>query len=156
MVKIPIEIITYILDFVTYRDAKRFAIASRSDPIHSYLEARLRSTFITCMRGIEKIYYKIEKIHNRYISNRDGVTYTLYFDNCNCLNIHNYKLNVKGICDVWMNEDYVSYSNRRVSNLYGNIYHNAIKIEICKSLIHRWESCYISSIRYNNDIYYDK
>lgn len=77
--KIPIEIITYILDFVDLRSVGRFQHATQNRAIDNYLNARMRSVFSKCMNAINRIKYSTS-MHNhgfwyQIISQRDNIRY---------------------------------------------------------------------------------
>lgn len=74
MVKIPIEIIEYMLDWVDYRSAYKFSIAARI-PLERYLRERIRNIYNESMRVVSKINYSIEvlvndRLHSQVLSIR--------------------------------------------------------------------------------------
>lgn len=62
--KLPIEIIQYILDFVDIRSARRFTSVARSNQLDIYLEIRYKSMFVDVIKSVNSIggYQPIDDI----------------------------------------------------------------------------------------------
>lgn len=105
MVKIPIEIITYILDYVDLRTATRFAIATSKGGLNGYLEERMKLTHSEVMSEINKTCYTI----SRDESHRDDVKYNLYYSQ----QYDSY--NIYDMRDVLV----VSYGKLNITGMYG-------------------------------------
>lgn len=84
MVRIPIEIVYNILDFVDIKSAVRFQIAILGNSLDRYLSARIRTCFNESLSEIRKINYSIEIYSdNGYIvvdSCRNDIQYHLWRD----------------------------------------------------------------------------